>query len=270
MSAPFGELKTAARQVARSPWRAAPPPDPARRPARISLEDRQSAIAASQKKAEAMYDGVLAEPHPTAGSVGAAGRPRSRPAGRQIPPASRGFPEDPALTQALIELLKSAGQGLAEDRAEASSCIGRALSLLEAEHLRRDSDREAPEPATGGLTQWRVRRVKQHIDENLEHTIRIEELASIAKLSVRHFSLAFKQTFGVPPHAHIVGRRIEKARELMLLTDEPLAQVALACGLADQAHLTKWFRRLVGATPNAWRRQHRPELATCARAATHT
>jgi len=201
-----------------------------------------------------MYDSELAEPFHADGPVGFVSRPAPHGAGPQITPEPRSFREDPALTQTLIELLKSAGKGLAEDRAEASSCIGRALSLLEAEYLRRDAPASA---ITGGLTPWRIRRVSQHIDENLDHTIKIEDLADIAKLSVRHFSLAFKQSFGVPPHTHIVRRRIEKARELILRTDEPLAQVALACGLADQAHLSKWFRRLVGVTPNAWRRQYR-------------
>ena len=199
---------------------------------------------------------AFAEPlsdHP----VGLASRPAPHAVGQRVAPEARSFREDPALTQTLIELLKSAGQDLAEDRAQASSCIGRALSLLEAERLRRDTDGEAAVSETGGLTPWRMRRVKQHIDENLDGTIKVEDLAAIAKLSVRHFSLAFKQSFGVPPHAHIVSRRIERARELMLRTDEPLAQVALACGLADQAHLSKWFRRLVGVTPNAWRRQYR-------------
>ncbi len=213
---------------------------------------------ALREKAEPMYDSLLAEPRNADTKAGFS----SRPGPHQVRPReSRTWadqPEEPALTQALIELLKNAGRRLGEDGAEAGFCINRALSLLEAERLRRDLDHEAPPPpATGGLSPWRVRRVKQHIEENLDTTIRIDDLASIAKLSVRHFSLAFKQSFGVPPHAHIVKRRIEKARELLLRTDEPLAQVALACGLADQAHLSKWFRRLVGVTPNAWRRQYR-------------
>jgi len=165
--------------------------------------------------------------------------------------------EEPVLTDALIKLLRSAGRQLRENSPEAGSCINRALSLLEAERQRRECDLRPPSPTSGGLTPWRARRVRQHIEENLDTIIRIEDLAGVAKLSVRHFSLAFKQSFGQSPHAHIVGRRIEKARELMLLTDEPLSRVAVACGLADQAHLSKWFRRLVGVTPNAWRRQYR-------------
>jgi len=207
-----------------------------------------------------MYDAALAEPPDPAGRIDRAVGLTSQPV---MPPEARsweGRREEPALTEALIQLLRSAGRQLGENGAGAGSCISRALSLLEAERLRRDCDRTPPPPmTTGGLSPWRVRRVRQHIEENLDATIKIEDLASVAKLSVRHFSLAFKQSFGVSPHAHIVRRRIEKARELMLLTDEPLAQVALACGLADQAHLSKWFRRLVGATPNAWRRQYRTE-----------
>ena len=41
----------------------------------------------------------------------------------------------------------------------------------------------------------------------------------------------------------------------MLTTDEPLSQIALACGLCDQSHFTRVFRRIVGESPNAWRRR---------------
>jgi AraC-like DNA-binding protein len=41
---------------------------------------------------------------------------------------------------------------------------------------------------------------------------------------------------------------------MMLFTKEPLASIALACGLADQSHLTRLFRRVVGVSPASWRR----------------
>ena len=204
-----------------------------------------------------MFGPLPNEPHGANMPAGLASR---RAAHAPLPREARSWDEgreDSALADALIELLRSAGRRLRQDCPEANICIDRALSLLEAERRRRDPDRGGPGPAAGGLSPWRVRRVEQHIEENLDATIRIEDLAALAKLSVRHFSLAFKQSFGVPPHAHIVRRRIEKAQELMLLTDQPLAEVALACGLADQAHLSKWFRRLAGVSPNAWRRRYR-------------
>jgi AraC-like DNA-binding protein len=73
-------------------------------------------------------------------------------------------------------------------------------------------------------------------------------------LSSSHFSRAFKESYSETPHAHIVRRRIERAAKLMLTTDEPLSRIALACGLCDQAHLTKLFRRGTGQPPAAWRR----------------
>jgi AraC family transcriptional regulator len=70
----------------------------------------------------------------------------------------------------------------------------------------------------------------------------------------------FKVSVGVPPFHYIARRRLERACTMMMATREPLSQVALACGLCDQAHLSKVFRRLTGMSPSAWRRARQPRL----------
>ena len=97
-------------------------------------------------------------------------------------------------------------------------------------------------------------RVFTFIESNLDRAIRIEELAAITKLSRSHFSRAFRSTAGEPPLAFVIRRRIERAERLILLTDRSLAQIALDCGMADQSHLTKLFRRVYGMSPGKWRR----------------
>ena len=69
------------------------------------------------------------------------------------------------------------------------------------------------------------------------------------------FFRAFRQTFGETPLAYIMERRIRRAQDLMLTSRVPLSQVALECGMCDQAHFCRVFRRIVGINPNAWRRQ---------------
>lgn len=109
-------------------------------------------------------------------------------------------------------------------------------------------------PARGGLAPWQVRILNAHIDANLDQDIPIEALAALARLSVSHFGRAFKQSFGRSPHAHLIAERIERAQALMLSTAEPLAQIAVAVGLADQSHLSRLFRKVTGESPFAWRR----------------
>jgi AraC family transcriptional regulator len=108
--------------------------------------------------------------------------------------------------------------------------------------------------ARGGLAPWQVRTLNAHIDANLEGEIRVEDMAVLVRLSVSHFGRAFKQSFGRSPHAHVIAERIARAQALMLETAEPLAQIALAVGLADQSHLSRLFRQVTGDTPFAWRR----------------
>jgi AraC-like DNA-binding protein len=69
-----------------------------------------------------------------------------------------------------------------------------------------------------------------------------------------HFAVAFRNSVGESPREHIIRRRIERAQGLMLSTEKSLSDIAAECGLADQAHLTRLFRRIVGDSPAAWRR----------------
>lgn len=108
--------------------------------------------------------------------------------------------------------------------------------------------------ATGGLAPWQVARVKKYIDESLSEPISLDDLAQLVRLSTSYFSAAFKVSFDVSPHNYIVSRRVEHAKHRMANSDASLSEIALDCGLSDQAHLSRIFRRATGTTPSAWRR----------------
>jgi AraC family transcriptional regulator len=114
----------------------------------------------------------------------------------------------------------------------------------------------------GGLAPWQIRRVTEYIEEHLASSIRLQDLAGIARLSHSHFCRAFKESLGHPAHAYVMRRRVQRAQGLMLTTAESLSQIAALCGMADQAHFCKLFRRLVGESPNAWRRARRQAAAS--------
>lgn len=113
----------------------------------------------------------------------------------------------------------------------------------------------SPPPARGVLAPWQVKQVATFVDAHLDQRILVEHLAQRARLSASHFCRAFKTTTGETPHAYVMRRRLERAQALILETDDSLSQIADACGLSDQAHLTRLFRRHLGITPHQWRRR---------------
>jgi len=116
----------------------------------------------------------------------------------------------------------------------------------------------SPAVAPGGaLSGWQLRRVTEFMADHIDDNIILEDMASLVKLSAKHFARAFRQSTGVPPHRWLVERRIERARELLATGNLSLAEIALACGFADQSHFTVAFRRSVGVTPGAFRKQVR-------------
>jgi len=109
----------------------------------------------------------------------------------------------------------------------------------------------------GGLAPWQVRTAREFIDANLDGDPSITQLASECRLSSSHFARAFKQTMGMPPHRWLTKRRIERAKQLLQKTDSQLADIALACGFADQSHFVRVFSQGEGHSPGLWRRLHR-------------
>ena len=78
-----------------------------------------------------------------------------------------------------------------------------------------------------------------------------------------HLVRTFKQSFGIPPHAYVIGRRVELARQ-RLLQGQPPADVAIDVGFHDQAHLTRSFKRHVGTTPGRYAENPvNPRLQRC-------
>lgn len=109
----------------------------------------------------------------------------------------------------------------------------------------------------GGLAPWQLRRAKEMLRQNLCDNIQLAEVAQACKISVNHFSRAFKASAGQPPHHWVMTVRIDAARDLLANSHTPLVQVASVCGFADQSHFSRAFARMVGCSPGAWRREHR-------------
>jgi AraC family transcriptional regulator len=109
----------------------------------------------------------------------------------------------------------------------------------------------------GCLLAWQARRVREYIDAHITDRLFVAELATLVRQSEAHFIRAFKRTFGEPPHAFVIRRRLEFAVDYMVRTEAPLATIALQCGFADQAHLCRVFRQATGLSPALWRRARR-------------
>jgi AraC family transcriptional regulator len=106
----------------------------------------------------------------------------------------------------------------------------------------------------GGLAAWQAKRTLDYIEANLGAKVGIEEMANGVTLSKSHFSRAFKRSLGSSPMTFVAARRVERAKLMMTSTRERLTDIALACGFADQSHLNRHFRRIVGTSPGLWRR----------------
>ena len=156
------------------------------------------------------------------------------------------------------QLFEAACCALGGDGAATQAHIARALVLLQ------DNLGQGPEvrrDVAGALSAWRAQRVASHIETNLSGTIRVRDLARLVGLSNSYFCHAFKRRYGLTVHVYLTCRRIEMSQQLMLSTTDSLSEIALSCGMSDQAHFTRAFRRVVGETPNRWRQSRRAALA---------
>lgn len=105
----------------------------------------------------------------------------------------------------------------------------------------------------GGLAPAVRRRLADYIEANLGGAITLGILAELACMSEYHLARMFRASFGMPPHAWIAARRIDRSRQLLKSGTLPLQQVADACGYADLSHFSHRFRDATGVSPTRYR-----------------
>jgi transcriptional regulator GlxA family with amidase domain len=153
------------------------------------------------------------------------------------------------LPTVLCSLLDGAVASFDADRDASRRYLLRASALLRTlpSAPRRGQER-------GGLALWQLNRVIDYLDTHVAERIRAETLAGLINVSIGHLFRAFRVSVGVPPFEYLARQRIASACTMMRATSAPLSQIAVACGLADQPHFCRVFRRVVGTSPAAWRR----------------
>ena len=129
-------------------------------------------------------------------------------------------------------------------------------TALSSSLLQRHSARRGLPPQENKLSPRRWNLLREYIEVHLENDISLDDMATIVQLSPYHFSRCFKITVGTSPHQYLISRRIERARQLLLNTQLPLAQIASQCGFADQSHLARHMKKALGVTPTALLSQH--------------
>lgn len=112
------------------------------------------------------------------------------------------------------------------------------------------------------LPKSKLKKILDFIELNIENQLSLGDLADEAGMSMFYFARMFKKSTGTSPHQFILERRIKYAKYLLIETEEPLVEVALSCGWANQSHFTTAFKRLVGVTPRHYRHWHEPRSAS--------
>jgi AraC family transcriptional regulator len=143
-----------------------------------------------------------------------------------------------------------------ENSAQNQSAYVEALSIALAYELMRMNESVSPLVSRfhGGLPNWQQKKLVQYIDEHLAEDISLSSLAKLAQLSPFHFSRAFKQSFGVPPHRYLNSRRIERAKSLLANRKLSVTEIGLDVGFSETSSFTSAFRKVTGETPTDYRR----------------
>ncbi|MET7679652.1 AraC family transcriptional regulator [Streptomyces sp. NPDC005423] len=122
--------------------------------------------------------------------------------------------------------------------------------LLTALARRHSTARPAPDTVPGAAAIAHA--VRDRLADELTAPPSLACLAEDFALSRYQLLRAFRTTMGIPPYAWLAQHRVTRARGLLEAGGRP-AEVAAQVGFADQAHLTRWFRRVLGVTPAAYR-----------------
>jgi AraC-like DNA-binding protein len=163
-----------------------------------------------------------------------------------------GFPQTVLYDARSAALLRSAHRAAEHgDQLASSSLLTTALAGLLTAHAQSGGGTGLSAPRRGPAS---VRAVADLLEDRLVDPPALAELAEMTGLSQFALLRAFRAETGLPPHAYLNQLRVRRARTLLDQGVTP-AEVAFDTGFADQAHLTRHFKRVVGVPPGAYQRE---------------
>ncbi|KAA0015645.1 helix-turn-helix domain-containing protein [Salinicola corii] len=159
----------------------------------------------------------------------------------------------------LDESLQHYLQFLINEMSQASHAPGDLLvtTLLSSLRARLGTTLGSPPLARRSGRSLDVQRLEQFVLERLDQRLSVSDLARLACLSEAHFAERFREQTGVTPYQFVMRLRLNRARELAMLSDMPLADIAERTGFANQSALSNAFRRRYGHPPMQLRRPSR-------------
>ena len=108
--------------------------------------------------------------------------------------------------------------------------------------------------AVGGRSLDRLRPALEYLEQHPARRINVAALARVSGMAEASFSRLFARSLGVGPARYAMNRRVHRAQQLMRQTDRKLDDIAEELGFSDAFHLSKVFKRIVGASPRDYRR----------------
>lgn len=112
----------------------------------------------------------------------------------------------------------------------------------------------------------RLRRARDRMDREFAEPLDVPTLARTALMSTAHFGRRFREAYGETPYAHLMTRRIERAKALLRRGDVTVTEACFAVGCTSLGSFSSRFTEIVGETPSAYRaRDHRDSqsVPTC-------
>jgi len=159
--------------------------------------------------------------------------------------------DDPLLT-AMVQAIASEARQTAMGGALYVESVSRALGV---HLLRRYATVRLPAPRAGQrLSPGEMRRISDYIEEQLAEPLTLDGMAARLGMTTDLFTRRFRTSFGMPPYRYVTARRVARARQLLGQGQLAVKEIALLCGFADQAHLTRIYARETGVTPAAFRK----------------
>jgi YesN/AraC family two-component response regulator len=126
------------------------------------------------------------------------------------------------------------------------------IALNNFAHRKIDSS-HSPQELTKPATPFKISKVINYINDNIDAKIQLADLAALAQMSLFHFCRTFKSYVKTSPITYILKVKIEKSKALLSTTDLNILQVALEVGFENQSYFSQVFKKHTGQTPEHFR-----------------